>query len=246
LALTWSDDLLEKHSWADRGRLTAANRFAKSKKYGVAILRPPFEFKFDQESTKSHVHVRPVWQKPSETVAEKQTVSQMSKSGEDRLTTKILMARQEGATYGIALHRAFQTLKVKPDLQWATKVHFELREFLEYAWDLQESSFKEIILNGQAEWGFRIKLEVGVLQGRIDLWGRDNSGRVWVVDYKSGRARGEEGHWKQLELYAWALRRFGTQGEIHLALIHPVEKKSFVRTFNPDQKKHGEGDGDRP
>src|SRR6185437_2699854 len=104
-----------------------------------------------------------------------------------------------------------------------------LAESLEYVWTLDEPPLKQIILNGQVEWGFRIRNGTEVLQGRIDLWGRDDQGRVWIVDYKSGRAREDESYWEQLKHYANAVRRFGADGTIHLALIHPIEKKVFVK-----------------
>lgn len=227
LALCWSDEVFENHSWAVRGRLKQADRFANSSKYAIEISRPPYEFSFDAGVNEKISKVRSLWKNEPSRGEQKQTVSQMTRN-ETRLTTKMLLARQEGATYGIAMHRAFQTLKVRPDLAWAIQAHPELEASLRYVWELNDPPLKQVILNGQAEWGFKIKTESGILQGRIDLWGKDDQGRIWIVDYKSGRAKQDDSYWQQLKLYAWALRQFGETSAIHLALVHPLDKKTFI------------------
>lgn len=230
LALCWSDKRLENHSWAKRGRLSQAERFAHSPKYAIEVLRPPFSYSFVHTAIEKSNTVRDLWRKEKASTVERQTVSQMTRK-ETKLTTQILLNRQEGATYGIAMHRAFQTLKVKPDLDWAMQAHPELKESLQYVWRLQEPPLKQIIVNGFAEWGFKIKTDSGLLQGRIDLWGKDENGRVWIVDYKSSRAKENDSYWQQLQLYARALRQFGEAGEIQLALVHPDDQTVFVNKF---------------
>lgn len=231
LALCWSDERFENHSWAQRGRLPQADRFAKSKKYAIEVLRPPFNYSFTNAAIENSESVRQPWQKEKAATVEKQTVSQMTRK-ETKLTTQILLNRQEGATYGIAMHRAFQTLKVRPDLEWALKAHPELKESLRYVWELEQPPLKQVITNGFVEWGFKVKTEAGVLQGRIDLWGKDDNGRIWIIDYKSSRAKENESYWEQLKLYASALRKFGETADIHLALVHPPDKTVFVKQYD--------------
>jgi ATP-dependent helicase/nuclease subunit A len=228
LALCWSDDRLENHSWAQRGRLPQAARFTRSQKYSAEVLRPPYVYEIETMQNQRTNEIRPLWKSEKSKATETQTVSQLTQS-ETFLTTKILLSRQEGATYGITMHRALQTLKVKPDIKWAIKTYPDLAESLQFVWNLDNPPLRHIILNGQVEWGFRIRNGSEILQGRIDLWGRDDQGRVWIVDYKSGRAREDESYWEQLKLYANAVRKFGAEGIINLALVHPLEKKVFVK-----------------
>ena len=236
LALCWSDEQMENESWAVRGRLAAAQRFSTSGKYRVEILRPPFPLEFEKAPEAASGGIRPAWKTSGESTFpknERQTVSNMAKGAAKESSMHALLARQEGAASGIALHRAFQTLKVRPDLEWAVKAHPEAKDALEYVWKLEEPCLRDVIINGFAEWGFKIKTDAGIVQGRIDLWGKDRSGRLWIVDYKSGRIRGSdnESHWEQLKLYAWALRQFGHAMPMEMALVHPLEKTVLVRRF---------------
>jgi ATP-dependent helicase/nuclease subunit A len=253
LALTWSDDKLENGSWALRGKLITPERFAKSDQYAIKVCRPPFAQVAKVEVNEKRLSIREVWRRKNDEdekrdkrdegverddlsrkfANEPRAVTQTSKRTSDPLTVKQLIHRQERSIYGISLHRAFQTLKTRPDLAWAQRLHPEMDEALQFVWAMTEPNVREIIANGHVEWGFKVKTAKSMIQGRIDLWGKDQSGKIWIVDYKSGRAQDGEGYWDQLKLYAWALRRFGHQEDCELLLIHPTERKSFRRVFSP-------------
>ena len=141
------------------------------------------------------------------------------------------MARQTGAVFGSRLHRVLQILKSRPDPGWVGETNPELQPVIDFVWNQDEPALREIIASGEVEWGFRAKSGDQVIHGRIDLWGKDSAGRLWVVDYKSGRVRNESAKWEQLKIYAWALRQFGHQEPIRMALVHPVENKVLVEEY---------------
>jgi ATP-dependent helicase/nuclease subunit A len=228
IALCWSDEQYEKNSWAQRSRLQTAERFGRSERYKIAIERPPFaqDLKLSTEIPPSEV--RELFREPTEKTAETVTVSQIAKAGPENISIKQMMARQRKAVFGVEMHRAFQTLKVRPEIDWAKKAHPGLKKPLDFVWTLREPPMETLIREGSSEWGFKLKTNSGVIQGRIDLWGKDQAGRAWIVDYKSGKAREDDSHWEQLKLYAWALQKFEKVSEVHLALVHPIEEKIFL------------------
>lgn len=77
-------------------------------------------------------------------------------------------------------------------------------------------NFENLIKNGYVEWGFVLKLQDSLKQGRIDLWGRDEQGTPWIVDYKTGNPKYRDQAIAQLKDYARAL--------IQLKQIEPTEK----------------------
>lgn len=77
-------------------------------------------------------------------------------------------------------------------------------------------NFEYLIKNGFVEWGFIFESEGYLKQGRIDLWGRDEKGRAWIVDYKTGSPKYRDKAIQQLKDYAHAL--------IQLKQVDPAEK----------------------
>ena len=89
---------------------------------------------------------------------------------------------------------------------------------------------RELMANGEAEWGFQVRTPNGVVEGQIDLWGIAQN-RLFVVDYKSGSEAYKETAFQQLSLYAWALRKFGFEQEIELVVIYPLKQNVESRPF---------------
>lgn len=77
-------------------------------------------------------------------------------------------------------------------------------------------NFEHLIKEGFVEWGFIFESEGYLKQGRIDLWGRDEEGRPWIIDYKTGSPKYRDQALAQLKDYARAL--------IQLKQVQPTEK----------------------
>jgi ATP-dependent helicase/nuclease subunit A len=149
------------------------------------------------------------------------------------------MADVQKAVTGVDVHRLFESLKYKwmkePGFDWQTWLpelpvsHQKALQFL--AGDSQGRWF-EIIRNGEVEFGMAVKMGASLLQGQIDLWGRDESGQAWVVDYKTGSSRYQDKAFQQLEIYLWALKKMkkiGADEKVQLAVIYPFAEKTIVR-----------------
>ncbi len=100
----------------------------------------------------------------------------------------------------------------------------DLREVFDFVVSLKEPPLLQFIRDGFVEWGFQVNSPVGVIEGQIDLWGVYDE-RVYLVDYKTGSSKSEEKAQKQLELYAWALRKYGCTQPIDGYLIYLSEKR---------------------
>jgi len=117
-----------------------------------------------------------------------------------------LLQRLNFASEGTELHRWFENLKYSDNFSEA------LAEWPEqFAWvrDFKMGLIPQLIQSGEVESGFVLRLENTLLQGKIDLWGKDSNGVCWLIDYKSGAFESRSKALKQLEYYSLALRRVG-------------------------------------
>lgn len=112
---------------------------------------------------------------------------------------------------GIETHHFLESLQ--ENWETAEKFPSELREKLKKD---KNVNFEFLIQNGFVEWGFIFESEGYLKQGRIDLWGRDEKGRPWIVDYKTGSPKYRDKALDQLKDYARAL--------IQLKQVQPTEK----------------------
>lgn len=233
VALTWSMDCVKKHSWAERARLSDAERFSKKSLYRIEILHPPFEINNLQTgSDRENFVPRSQVKKPAAPMSNLVTTA----NARDDLfanptTLKLTLARARSSAYGIDMHRALQALRLRPDLAWAKNQFPEHREAISYIWELETPPMRELISTGFVEWGYKHNSRDGIVQGRVDLWGISSSGEYWIVDYKSGRDRGDETAWDQLEAYAQAVGLITKAPRFQLALIYAREKKTLIKSF---------------
>ncbi|MFN7824121.1 MAG: UvrD-helicase domain-containing protein [Pseudobdellovibrionaceae bacterium] len=134
------------------------------------------------------------------------------------------------AVTGTQLHRYFESLKyVGLDLE-QLKGSSELERATQELLRSEKLDLKAIIQNGEVEFGFGILWKKDLLQGQIDLWGRDDSGRAWVIDYKTGSPHHLDKAFSQLEVYTWALRKMKkitATEEVSLAVIYPFEEEAI-------------------
>lgn len=139
---------------------------------------------------------------------------------ENRMGTGILMRRWKAQSLGNRIHAALEAIKygglVESDDDTAKSVRFVL--------ELADPPLKDWIENGHVEWGFQVLSQKGLIEGQIDLWVKSD-GKLYIVDYKSGSIKHLEQAFRQLSVYAWALRKFGHYEPAELLVIYPQTGK---------------------
>lgn len=136
---------------------------------------------------------------------------------------------------GTDVHRLMESLKYDPERKRSRP---EFREALEFI-DSEKGRFLlDVIKTGEVEWGFAAQMMGSLIQGQIDLWGRDAQGRLWVVDYKTGSPEKADVALAQLEIYAWALRKIGkvpADEPIELAAVFPFHGEIVTKKTPPQE-----------
>ncbi len=165
--------------------------------------------------------------------------AEMSKDGPGAFVQPNIVGGVQRAVFGTQVHRLLELLHVNPKaawrelaLSWFGERAQEVIKGVEWVQALKEPPMKKLFGSAFAEWGFQVKTASGILEGQIDLWG-ELEGKIWLVDYKSGDPRYAEKAFAQLDVYAYALRRFGHDRPIQLAVIYPFEmevKQRAART----------------
>ncbi len=137
------------------------------------------------------------------------------------------------ALAGTDVHALFESLKFRQKMPELPEIWKNAMKF-SFAWE--QGCLQEIIKNGEVEWGFGISVGKNLLQGQIDLWGSDDRGRVWIIDYKTGSPTYQEKAFQQLIIYAYALqlmKKIPVSTEIQLAVIYPFSELVKVKTAPP-------------
>lgn len=142
------------------------------------------------------------------------------------------------ASYGTAIHRLMELLKYpsRDRLErligkWFPGDESRVLDAVNFVRDSESPPLLEVIMNGEVEKGFVLNEGGLVIEGQIDLWGRTAAGEAWIIDYKSGSPAGREKAFKQMGLYALALRRSGwlrADEPLKLAAVYPFAQKIFV------------------
>lgn len=155
------------------------------------------------------------------------------------------------AARGTRLHRVFELAKpraggVDQELLAAEIVRwFEdpdlARKALHWILELKEPNLSAVLANGEVEWGFTYlrqnQAATFAIDGQIDLWGRDERDRLWVIDYKTGDPRYRDKAFRQLRYYAEALvaaGRASADETLSLAALYPFAEKVFTETWTVD------------
>lgn len=146
----------------------------------------------------------------------------------------------EKALTGVEVHRLFETLKYhwlrNPQFDWTTmlaQISPRNQKALRYLMQDQNGLWASVIKNGEVEYGFSVLHENQLIQGQIDLWGKDDSGKIWIVDYKTGSPQFSDKAFRQLKIYAWALNKMKKLNprdqEIQLGVIYPFAEKTLIQ-----------------
>lgn len=155
------------------------------------------------------------------------SVTDLLEKPEKPMAIADLLRRGQAQAAGTRIHRALEALK------YGGAVSDQDDEAVRYVLALEEPPLREFIRTGQTEWGFQIQTQSRVIEGQIDLWA-EHHGTLYVVDYKSGSMKEIESAFKQLTLYAWALRRFGHKEPIKMAVVYPLKQTTKIRDFNEE------------
>lgn len=145
------------------------------------------------------------------------------------------------ANTGTLVHKLMELMKYpsreKLELlvaKWFPNREEEILEAIGYLQNFSSPSVLELIHAGEVEWGFAFIDQNGsekiLIEGQVDLWGRDREGRLWIVDYKTGSDVHREKAFQQMQIYGRALRasKVAKAGEtIHLLALYPFLQKSY-------------------
>lgn len=181
--------------------------------------------------------IRPLWSETSShastTESATSSVTQLieaTKLGRTFKPTEALR-RWQSQSIGLQIHRALEALKYGHSL--ADELPADTKAAVDFVLGLANPPMPALIETGQVEWGFQVKTERGVIEGQIDLWGQAQQ-KIFIVDYKTGSDRAMDDAFRQLSLYAWALRRFGHKDPMEMVIIYPLKKKIESRSFSDD------------
>ncbi|MEZ4873801.1 MAG: UvrD-helicase domain-containing protein [Bdellovibrionales bacterium] len=196
-----------KNSWVERMRIDLSKKLQSRRSYTYTVQTGPFEvkpyavledskdsgpekpFRDSQDSEAS----QPLTFSVSSLLEEESFVSNESAGPRD--TEEIVNAVLKTAN-GTLIHQLMEALKVdfnfdfsKVAEEWFGEKAGEILSAVEFVRNLKQPNLKSVIENGFVEWGFQMLTEKGIMEGQIDLWGQDNDGVTWLIDYKSGSER---------------------------------------------------------
>ncbi len=204
------------------------NQFFKTEKY-ARIPRPKLE-SFES------------FQLPQNLSLETISVTEMIESDSQKNISQAPreMADLHKALIGVDVHRLFETLQYKwmknPQFRWQDMLpdlSLEHRQALTYLAEDQQGRWLQVIEKGEVEFGLTVKLGAHLIQGQVDLWGQDNQGQYWVVDYKTGSPQYQAKAIKQLCIYCWALQKMNKisqEESVKLVVIYPFSRLSIIET----------------
>lgn len=179
----------------------------------------------------------------------------MKKSAAPVRSAERALALAAAAARGTRLHRVFEM--AKPHIDGDSQRHAqamaqeiarwfndheqqEAREALKWLLELSEPHLESVLSNGEAEWSFTFVRDSFAIDGQIDLWGRDQDGRLWIADYKTGDSSYKEKAFRQLRIYSEALIASGHARKdepIFLAALYPFSKEAFTERLDSTQAR---------
>jgi ATP-dependent helicase/nuclease subunit A len=177
--------------------------------------------------TDTGVSVRAPFQAAASVSSEERlSVTELIEGDERQMDAADLLRRSEAQSAGTRIHRALEALKYG-----AGESGGEDDPAVRYVMELETPRVRDWIREGHPEWGFQVKTSSRVIEGQIDLWAK-HDGTLYVVDYKSGSMKQKEAAFRQLGLYAWALRKFGHKEPAKLVVVYPLARKTEIRDFS--------------
>lgn len=254
LFLTWTGPALA-NSWAEMSRLDLTPGVHRTENYSYEVHQGPWEPQEEAVTDEEEVQPRRKFKDVAVTSMGPQSLNSTTEEAKPFSVTEML-ERKPGlvvssetqrdvaiklktAATGTAVHKLMELLKYPSRARmdrlvskWFPGDEARMLAAVEFVRTAKKPALGEIIVNGEVEWGFSVIIERLLVDGQIDLWGRDDSGQLWVVDYKSGSTFYMESAFKQMSIYALALRASGLVSEsetIKLAAVYPMTREIFER-----------------
>jgi ATP-dependent helicase/nuclease subunit A len=247
--LSWTEPR-GKDSWAANVRLDLSRGAHQTKSYTYQVSDEPIEPSARVESAKQEIKPRTKWKASGEIpAAGSLSVTEIL---ERRLNAvagandRDIKRRLKVAATGTAVHKLMEILKYPSQERmqllidrWFPNQGPKVLKAIDFVRKSEAPALMAVIDNGEVEWGFAVLddgrlFEKGlVIEGTVDLWGRDDDGVVWIVDYKTGSPLNVEKAFEQMAIYTYALRKSGLVRdgeEIKLAAVFPFAEDIVVRT----------------
>ena len=223
---------VDKGSWAIRFPINQTPGEHQGEGYQYRVRIGEFQvaqgFHFEDEKLNLIQPLSLIDSKTARTISVTEALEQKTHSAQS--DTKQDLAPLKKALRGTEIHRYFENVQYMGAEAVEKSLSPELKKAFRYTLEAENGLFHHLMKQGFVEWGFGAKLDASVIQGQIDLWGRGEDGKVWIVDYKTGSDRYQEKAFTQLTLYRWALILLGQikpQDEVHLAVIYPLDGKVY-------------------
>lgn len=225
-----------KESWAERFEIDfSGEKYSKSDRYKVQASNSRDEagvpVPMTSENVSQPAEVQDPFRPPSSPKHKIHSVTEILESGtkyvrHQRGKPVEMSASLQKRALGTAIHKLFELRKYH-SFEKMSFVNSESLAVLKRTFEMSKVPFEKIFETGFAEWSFVVKDSLLNLQGQIDLWG-DVGHDVWIVDYKTGNPEFGRKALDQLQIYAWALRKFGVSKPIRLAAVFTFEDKEFI------------------
>lgn len=226
LTLSWSKIARKSWAWEHDHFLLEPGTHSQDF-FSFEISDQPGEPQNYSAKTRDDSKIRKPWRARDGEHVERLSVTDLVKvKATEIVPREDLLKRWQAQNQGTRIHRTLEALKygLQPE---------ENDKATNYVLSIDKPPMRELIAAGEAEWGFQVRTPTQVVEGQIDLWAKHN-GVLYVVDYKSGSQKFEESAFKQLSLYAWALRKFGHKEPIQRVVIYPLTEKIKIQEFTEE------------
>lgn len=244
LFITWSGEG-KSDSWVERWNWPVGDSGThKTERYSYRVTKGEVLVENEYKQVKGAHSVRPSWGAREGLMGARPDPDGLMFSVVDLLEAEMpkdasvpsasqptLVGDVQRAVFGTQVHRLLELLHVNPETPWRELAASwfgersdEVVKGVEWVQALKEPDMEALFKVAHSEWGFQARTASGILEGQIDLWGILNN-RIWLIDYKSGDPKYAEKAFAQLDVYAYALRRFGHELPIQLAVIYPFDRQ---------------------
>ncbi len=231
------------NSWASMLRWDLSVGIHEGESYSYSVEDSVAAPTVTDAASVSHEEPRKAWRGVTDTevrVRQNTSVTEILDRSAAIMGTRDVLTipiRLKLAAQGTAVHRLLEALK-SPSTEsvrnlvkrWFPGKEEKVTKAVAFVTSVSEPPLKALIQEGFVEWGFAFLHNGVLIEGQIDLWGREGS-TVWVADYKTGSPEGREKAFKQLALYALALRKGGEvkKGDtVRLAAIYPFAEQIYI------------------
>jgi ATP-dependent helicase/nuclease subunit A len=244
----------DSRSWAARWPLEKVEGLHETEKFSYRVRRekliprmmpepkienktPKQKFVSPQANLRQSVSVTGILEQKSNSLSGSEKKQQDVEAGVDAI---------EKAMGGVEIHRLFESLKyyglADAQFNWQSllpKLNEVQSKALQFLAKDRNGIWLDLIKSGEVEDGIAVMKKPFLIQGQIDLWGYDDKGQAWVVDYKTGSERYQEKAFSQLEIYTWALKKMKKikpTDRVQLAVIYPLSGSSYIQQSMDFQK----------